>query len=215
MKSILNKIMKGIKNIIFDLGGVILNIDYQLPQIEFKKLGVQQVEDIYSKSNQNKLFDDLETGKINEAQFVEQVQKLSGKNIAHQSIVDAWNSIILDFPLRRLQILEQLQLHYKTFLLSNTNEIHEKCFNTLLQKTCGYPTLAMLFDRIYLSHRVGLRKPNPEIFKLVLEQNNLLPQETLFIDDSIQHIESASSLGLQVIHMKDNMSMEENIFKVP
>ena len=121
MKSILNKIMKGIKNIIFDLGGVILNIDYELPQKEFKKLGVQQVEDIYSKSNQNKLFDDLETGKINEAQFVEQVQKLSGKNISHQSIVDAWNSIILDFPLRRLQILEQLQLHYKTFLLSNTN----------------------------------------------------------------------------------------------
>jgi epoxide hydrolase-like predicted phosphatase len=205
--------MKGIKNIIFDLGGVILNIDYKRPQEEFKKLGIKDVETLYSKQNQVELFDLLETGKISEKEFVQKIKESSDLEIADSEIITAWNSILLEFPLRRLQILQQLQLHYNIYLLSNTNEIHEKAFNEMLKIQCGYPSLALFFDRVYLSHRVGLRKPDPNIFELVINENNLKIEETLFIDDSLQHIESASKLGLKTIHLKDNMTMENDIFR--
>ena len=205
--------MKGIKNIIFDLGGVILNIDYKRPQEEFKKLGIKDVETLYSKQNQVELFDLLETGKISEKEFIQKIKESSDLEIADSEIITAWNSILLEFPLRRLQILQQLQLHYNMYLLSNTNEIHEKAFNEMLKIQCGYPSLALFFDRVYLSHRVGLRKPDPKIFELVINENNLKIEETLFIDDSLQHIESASKLGLKTIHLKDNMTMENDIFR--
>ena len=205
--------MKGIKNIIFDLGGVILNIDYKRPQEEFKKLGIKDVETLYSKQNQVELFDLLETGKISEKEFVQKIKKSSDLEISDSEIITAWNSILLEFPLRRLQILQQLQLHYNIYLLSNTNEIHEKAFNEMLKIQCGYPSLALFFDRVYLSHRVGLRKPDPKIFELVINENNLKIEETLFMDDSLQHIESASKLGLKTIHIKDNMTMENDIFR--
>jgi putative hydrolase of the HAD superfamily len=205
--------MKGIKNIIFDLGGVILNIDYKRPQEEFKKLGIKDVEILYSKQNQVELFDLLETGKISEKEFIQKIKESSDLEITDSEIITAWNSILLEFPLRRLQILQQLQLHYNMYLLSNTNEIHEKAFNEMLKIQCGYPSLALFFDRVYLSHRVGLRKPDPKIFELVINENNLKIEETLFIDDSLQHIESASKLGLKTIHLKDNMTMENDIFR--
>ena len=205
--------MQGIKNIIFDLGGVILNIDYKRPQEEFKKLGIKDVETLYSKQNQVELFDLLETGKISEKEFIQKIKESSDLEISDSEIITAWNSILLEFPLRRLQILQQLQLHYNIYLLSNTNEIHEKAFNEMLKIQCGYPSLALFFDRVYLSHRVGLRKPDPKIFELVINENNLKIEETLFIDDSLQHIESASKLGLKTIHLKDNMTMENDIFR--
>lgn len=205
--------MQGIKNIIFDLGAVVLNIDYLATQRAFTSLGLPDDAAFYSKQSQSDVFDLLETGKISGADFIETIQGMLPSRVPDQQIIDAWNAIILDFPLRRLQILQQLQLHYSIFLLSNTNEIHEKKFNEVLQQTCGYPSLAVFFDKVYLSHRVGLRKPNPEIFQLVLDQNNLLPAETLFIDDSPQHIEAAKALGIQTIHMKEGMCMEDDIFR--
>lgn len=205
--------MKGIKNIIFDLGGVILNIDYKRPQEEFKKLGIKDVETLYSKQNQVELFDLLETGKISEQDFIDKIKEKSDLPISDADIINAWNSILLEFPLRRLQILQQLQLHNNIFLLSNTNIIHEKAFNEMLKIQCGFPSLALFFDKVYLSHRVGLRKPDPKIFELVLSENNLLANETLFIDDSIQHIETANKLGIQTIHVKDGMTMENDIFR--
>jgi glucose-1-phosphatase len=196
---------QAVKNIIFDLGGVILNIDYQRPIEAFKALGI---ETNYSKQEQAEVFDLLETGKMSADEFVEILLKKAKVGTTHQQIEHAWNSIILDFPLRRLQLLQQLQLHYNLYLISNTNAIHEEAFNDLLFRTCGYPGLAVFFDKVYMSHHVGLRKPNPEIFKLVLSENNLQANETLFLDDSLQHIESASALGIQTLHITEGISME-------
>lgn len=205
--------MEGIKNIIFDLGGVILNIDYKLSQVAFEALGIPNFEEMYSKFKQNNLFDELETGLITGTAFIEAI-KLQSKLPLHESdILNAWNAMLLDFPLRRLQILQQLQLHFNTYLLSNTNEIHEKEFNARLQQTCGYPTLAVFFDKIYLSHRIGMRKPNQEVFEKILHDNHLKANETLFIDDSLQHIEGAMRVGLRTIHLKDGMTMETDIFR--
>jgi len=206
--------MEGIRHIIFDLGGVILNIDYRLTQQAFEQLGLKNGGEFYSKQRQHKIFDLLETGKIGEEEFLATVQNVLPGRLQYGEITEAWNAMILDFPLRRLQILQQLQLHYDLFLLSNTNVIHERAYNRVLQLTCGYPSLSVFFDKIYLSHRVGLRKPDVRIFKLVMDENRLKPEQTLFIDDSIQHIESAKSLGIQTIHMLDEMTMENDIFKI-
>jgi glucose-1-phosphatase len=204
--------MTGIKNIIFDLGNVLLNISYEATIKAFEDLGFTNFKEIYSSLKQSNLFDDLETGKINTEQFISAIQNMSNKELTSQQIIDAWNAIILDFPIRNLQILQQLQLHYNIFLLSNTNEIHEACYNKLLMETCGYPTMSVFFDKIYLSHHVGMRKPNIEIYEYVLQDRNLKPSETLFIDDLEANIKGAQKCGLQTIHFTKEMKLEE-VFK--
>lgn len=204
---------EGIRHIIFDLGGVILNIDYQRPVEEFRKLGIAEPDAMYSQQAQNYLFDELETGRLTENEFYQALRKYCPKEVSDGQLRDAWNSILLDFPIRRLQILQQLQLHYDLFLCSNTNAIHEEAFNRILQQTCGYSSLALFFDKVYLSHRVGLRKPDPAIFKRILDDNGLLPHHTLFLDDSQQHIEAAKSLGIQTLWLGNGLTMEKDIFR--
>lgn len=202
--------IKGIKHIIFDLGGVLLNLDYNLTEKAFIEAGVENFGDLYSQLNQSSLFDKLETGKIPVSEFIAEMQKLAP--LTKQQILNAWNAMLLDFPLRRLQILQQLRLYYDLFLLSNTNEIHEVTFNKILMDGNGIPNIGVFFDKVYLSHRVGLRKPEKEIFQLVLEENGLNAEHTLFIDDSPQHIESAKQLGIQTIYLEKGMTIEDNIF---
>jgi FMN phosphatase YigB (HAD superfamily) len=112
-----------------------------------------------------------------------------------------------------LQILQQLRLHYDLFLLSNTNEIHEETFNNILMQAHGIPTIGVFFDKVYYSHRVGLRKPMKEIFERVLAENMLKPEHTLFIDDSPQHIAVAKELGIQTIYLEKGMTIEDDVFK--
>ena len=205
--------MKGIRHIIFDLGGVLINIDYMLTERAFQSAGIGNFHEIYSQLSQTNLFDDLETGKIGAAEFVKALQQKSQNTISESQVLDAWNSMLLDFPLRRLQILQQLRLHYDLFLLSNTNEIHEAAFNKILMNQNGIPNIGVFFDRVYFSHRLGLRKPMKEIFQLVLDENSLKAEHTLFIDDSPQHIEGAKAVGIQTIHLQKGMTIEKNIFK--
>jgi FMN phosphatase YigB (HAD superfamily) len=108
-----------------------------------------------------------------------------------------------------------LQLYYNLFLLSNTNEIHEEAFNGILMRTHGIPNIGVFFDKAYLSHRVGLRKPMKEIFERLMEESGLKPEETLFIDDSPQHVEGAKLLGIQTIYLEKGMTIEGDVFKTP
>jgi HAD superfamily hydrolase (TIGR01509 family) len=204
--------IKGIKHIIFDLGGVLMNIDYMLTEKAFVNLGITDFPQLYSQLNQTNLFDDWETGKIDEDEFLSGLQKAAGVNIAGTDIINAWNAMLLDFPIRRLQILQQLRLHYDLLLLSNTNPWHEAAFNKILYSAHGIPNIGVFFDKVYLSHRVGLRKPSKEIFERILSENNLLAAHTLFIDDSPQHIEGANALGIQTIYMQKGMTIEKDIF---
>lgn len=204
--------IQGIRHIIFDLGGVILNIDYNLTQKAFVDIGITNFDDIYSQLSQTSLFDELEKGNIGKEEFVAELKKVTPVHITESQIITAWNAMLLDFPLRRLQILQQLRLHYDLFLLSNTNEIHEAEFNRILMDVNGIPNIGTFFDKVYLSHRVGLRKPMKEIFERVLTDNTLDPNKTLFIDDSPQHIESAKALGIQTIYLEKGMTIEKDIF---
>lgn len=205
--------LQGIRHIIFDLGGVLLNIDYNATEEAFAELGITDFAERYSQLRQNNFFDDWETGKLCRADFIKGMQKAGSPAIlSEEEVLQAWNAMLLDFPLRRLQLLQQLRLHYDLFLLSNTNEVHEEAFNELLMKTHRFQTIGLFFDRTYLSHRVGKRKPGKEIFLQILEENELLPEHTLFIDDSPQHIATAQTLGTQTIYLEKGMTIEEHIF---
>lgn len=205
--------IQGIRHIVFDLGGVLLNIDYQRTEEAFIASGITNFGHLYSQLKQSPLFDDWEMGKISEQHFISSLQSIAPGILTEEQVITAWNAMLLDFPLRRLQLLQQLRLHYDLFLLSNTNEIHENAFNKILMDGHSIPNIGVFFDRVYLSHRVGLRKPMPEIFQLVLDENSLQPQHTLFIDDSQQHIAAAQKLGIQTIYLEKGMTIENNIFK--
>jgi len=204
--------IKGIKHIVFDFGGVLLNIDYTLTEQAFIALGITQFSRLYSQLQQDNMFDELETGSIQTTAFCDTLRKLAGMPLEDQDIIRAWNAMLLNLPLRRLQLLEQLKHHYDLVLLSNTNEIHEEAFTRIIydeHKT----SIAAFFDRVYFSHRVGMRKPDKEIFERVLQENHFLPEHTLFIDDSPQYIEGAKKLGIQTLYLEKGMTIEEHVFR--
>ncbi len=205
--------LKGIRHIIFDLGGVLINIDYKLTEQAFIDAGINNFPQLYSQLQQSDLFDNLETGKIGRDAFMAAMKEAAHTGITEEQILKAWNAMLLDFPVRRLQILQQLRLYHDLFLLSNTNEIHEETFNNILMHSHGIPNIGVFFDKVYLSHRVGLRKPNKEIFERVLNDNGLKPEHTLFIDDSPQHIEGAKLTGIQTIYLEKGMTIEKDVFK--
>ena len=196
------------KAVILDLGSVILDIDYQLTIDAFKALGYNGFDDQYSKMKQSDTFDLLETGKITEADFIHRM-KQAIPNAMDEEIIAAWNALILDFPAGRFETLMAIKNHHKTFLLSNTNAIHLKEFSKTLKRATGYDSLAPYFDKLYLSHEIGLRKPNPEAFGLILKEQNLEPQDTLFVDDSPQHIDAARKLCINTFHIENGTTLED------
>jgi len=194
--------MKNIKSIIFDLGGVLLNISYQNTIQEFEKLGVENSSAFYSKKSQTNIFNLLETGEISENEFVKVIKK-SCKSVTPKQIIYAWNFMLLDLPKNRINLLINLKKEYQLFLLSNTNEIHINKFKNIMGEE-EYDKFYNLFNKVYYSHEIGMRKPNAEAFRLILDENNLKTKEVLFIDDSPQHIEGAKKLGIQTCHLKDD-----------
>ncbi|GEM_PF-25681 len=192
--------MSLIKNIIFDYGGVILNIDYNRTVKAFKNLGFLEFDQLYSKAIQTDLFDKLEKGLITAEDFYGQIRLITGPPLKDQQIETAWNAIILDMPPDRIQLLEKVKKHYRIFLLSNTNEIHNKLYSRLLLENYGY-TFEDLFEKAYFSYQIGMIKPDPAIFERVLRDNGLGSRETLFIDDSIQHIRGAEKTGIHTFFL--------------
>lgn len=189
---------KHIETIIFDLGGVILDIDYTRTIEAFKGLGIQHFDNLYAQASQTGIFDDFETGKISEHRFIEYLLKaIPNSQCTSKDIILAWNAMLLNWDQRKLDLILRLRSTYKVCLLSNTNSIHKKAFLASLNKQLGITSLDHHFDKIYLSHEIGLRKPNTEVFEFVLENAGSKAETTLFLDDSIQHIEGANSIGIQ------------------
>lgn len=196
-----------VKNIIFDLGGVILNINYSLTINAFIDLGIKNFNELYSQAQQAGLFNDYETGKTNENDFFDALDKKTGVSLKREDAVKAWNAMLLDLPPERIDLLRQLKNKYRLFLLSNTNETHIAAFTASLEKTFKGNPLEAIFEKIYYSCRCGCRKPDEEIFKSVMDENGLKPEETLFIDDSPQHIEAAQKLGLKTVYLEKPLTI--------
>lgn len=186
--------------IIFDLGGVIINLDYNLTTSAFQDLGMKNFHEAYSQLSQNSLFDDFETGKISSQHFINKLLPLLPVGTSANQVVSAWNAMILNVPEKKVELLKKLKNSHRLFLLSNTNDIH--MVKVLREwKKVSETSMEDIFETIFLSHEMGLRKPNPDIFKEVCKQGGLDPNRTLFIDDSPQHIIGAQSLGIQTIHL--------------
>lgn len=189
---------KDIRNIIFDLGGVILNLDYDSTERAFIKLGITNFSELYTQFHANSFFNDFEMGKIEPVTFLQELQSYA-PNISEEDIITAWNAMLLDFPPVRMQFLMNLKNRYRTFLLSNTNAIHHDAFQNIELNAAG--TLENFFEKAYYSHMLGFRKPDPEIFEYVLKENNLQAEETLFIDDNKTNVDAAISLKIKGIHL--------------
>lgn len=185
------------KNIIFDFGGVIINIDYNLTTAAFQNMGLRDFKEQFSKAKQNQLFDLYEKGLITSHEFRTELKTAFNAKPSTEAIDTAWNAMLLDLPKERLDLLQKLKTSHRTFLLSNTNEIHINAIYDSLDKNMGIPDFSVYFEKVYLSYKVKMRKPDAEIFRLVMNENKLNPKETLFIDDSAQHIEGAKKLGIQ------------------
>lgn len=198
-----------IKNIILDFGGVLLNIDYQLTEQAFIKLGCTNFKEIYSQAAQTDLFNKFETGDISETVFFEELKAISGtENLTTSKLKDAWNAMLIHFPVENYLMLKELKKKYRVFLLSNTNQTHITEFEKLVTTTCSVAEFESLFEKIYYSYKMRVRKPDTVCFLQVLHENRLNPKETIFIDDSFQHIEGAGKAGIMAHFLEKNMRTE-------
>ena len=188
--------MTKIKNIIFDLGGVILNLDYTKTDKEFHKLGLNNFSKLYSKKKQSKIFDDFEKGRFSAEKFIFLIKQAEKIKIKDSDFINAWNAMLLEIPKERMDFIKRLKKDYNIYLLSNTNEIHIKKFEADLRKNNWLRDFQDCFDQVYYSSNMGMRKPDYDCFNKVLEDHNLKAHETLFIDDSVQHIEGAKKVGI-------------------
>jgi len=195
-------IMQNIKNIIFDYGNVIFNIDFNQVQQAWKNLGINNADEFYGHRQQDPVFNLLERGEISNAAFRDRIRELAQKtDLTDQQIDDAWNAIFVGIPAGNHELLLKLKTKYRTFLLSNINAIHYDYVHEYLKSEFGIPNNDQFFEKTYYSHLTGKRKPEAAIFEQVLNENSLVPAETLFIDDSPQHLETAKQLGLQTFLM--------------
>ena len=199
-----------IKNIIFDLGDVILNIDVPVASKSFAELSGREQAEILELFSQNALFRQFETGELDEAGFRNYVRKiLDFSDLSDEAIDTAWNSLLLDLPPERVELLQKLAKNYRLFLLSNTSSIHITQVNKILEASTGVEKLEDLFETVFLSYEMGLMKPDPKIYQKVLEQAGLEAEETLFLDDNLANIEAASKLGIDTIHVQKPVTILE------
>jgi len=199
--------MQEIKNIIFDLGGVIINLDQNLTIHEFNKLSAIPFEEIYTQASQMELFNEFDKGKISDFDFFSSLRKQIHYEGPEIDLLYAWNAMLLDVPEKRLDLLVKMKQNYNTFLLSNTCEPHITSFENELYIHHGVKNFNDYFDKVYYSCRTGMRKPHKEIFEFVLKENELLPEETVFIDDSIEHVKGAGECGLNAYLLPKNMEV--------
>ncbi len=195
------------KQIIFDFGGVIINIDYQATINAFEELGISDFDAMYSQAAQSDLFDAIETGRISPQHFINGLLEYLPKRVTPNQAVHAWNAMILDIPRERIDFLLELKKSHQIYLLSNTNSIHiDKALRAW--NAASELDINDTFNHVYLSHEMGMRKPNIEIFEYVCKEQGITPSETLFIDDSIQHIEGAKKAGLHAHHLIEGQSIQ-------
>jgi putative hydrolase of the HAD superfamily len=185
-----------IKNLLLDMGGVILDVSYQRVIETFKSYGIENFDKVYTQAKQVEIIDLFEEGKCSAEEFRDGVRKLVGKELSNEQIDKAWFSMILEIPRDVIQLLGVLKLKYRLFLFSNTNVLHIEYLKKEFERQLGFDLFNCVFDKAFFSNEIHHRKPHPESFKYVLEQAGIEAEETLFIDDSKQHLEGASKVGL-------------------
>jgi putative hydrolase of the HAD superfamily len=189
--------LKNIKNLIFDLGGVILDIDIGKTIVGFRKAGLKEIDTEHITATSYPFFEKYEKGLISTESFRNELRRITRNHLSDEALDAVWNALIVGFDPAKINLLKKLKSEFRTFLLSNTNAMHEVVYNKMLRDTTGIENLEHLFERVFYSHKVHMRKPDPEIFEYVLKETGIIPAETLFIDDALINIESATRLGIK------------------
>ena len=194
--------LKGIRNVVLDLGGVILELDVNRSIELLSVLGLQEEENLDIIFSKYTFFLKFETGRISPDEFIDALAAQLGDHTPKEKIIEAWNAMILGFQPDTIKLLTQLREKYRLFLLSNTNAIHEVYYNDILHMKHGIPNLTDIFEKVYYSHDVNMRKPDHEIFQHVLADSRLNARETLYIDDTEVHVKAAMDLGVHAYYLR-------------
>lgn len=191
-----------VKNLIFDLGGVILDLSVPKTLQAVAKLCGLDADEVTKRFVSGEGFLLYEKGLITEEEFRDYVRKTYSIHASDQEVDAAWNAMLVGLPIAKLQLLQNLMKEYRVFLLSNTNTIHLRYIHdVMLPPVAGVSSLDPYFHRTYYSHLLNKRKPDADIFLQVLEENNLVASESLFLDDNLQNVEGARAVGMQAIHV--------------
>ena len=197
--------MDGVKNIIFDLGGVLINLARVRCLASFEKLGVKDIRQRVTSDYRHKdLFGSLELGLVSVPEFREGIRHLSGLPMTDEQIDEAWISMLGDLPTYRLDLLLELRKSYRLFLLSNTNELHWEWAEQNSFTYKGYKHAEEYFDKVYLSYKLHLQKPDIAIYEHVLADAGIRADETFFIDDSLVNCKAAETLGIRTYTPKSS-----------
>src|SRR5450631_539765 len=192
--------MENVSTIIFDLGGVIMDIDVKQTMNAFSKLGLKNIHEYFGHGFAASFFSDHEAGRISDEDFLQEIKNLLPAEVSHPELIAAWNALLLQFPPERIALLRELKSKYRLFLYSNTNAIHYTKFSEIYQKT--FPgELEDLFEKAYFSHVLGHRKPEITGFELIIAENGLDPKTTLFVDDALMNVEGAIKAGLKGLYL--------------
>lgn len=197
-----------IKNILFDLGGVILDIDVQATLKRFYELGFPSELLQYPNNMTSDLFFKYESGKIGTNEFRNEVRRITGLDVSDEELNEAWNAMIVRIPVKRTQLLDKLKDRYELYMLSNTSPLHAPVFEQMYLEAAGRP-MKDLFKKIYYSFEIGWHKPDAEAWEHVISDARIVPQETLFLDDNIHNIKASQELGFQAIHIHERTSLTD------
>ena len=202
------EILKGIKNIIFDLGGVLLNIDPKKTIEAFGQLGMEQLIGDKGLTYDHDVFYLMEQGKITPEEFRNGVRELLTGKVTDEQIDAAWTAMLLDFPKVRIELVRKLRKDYGIYLFSNTNAIHVLKYQDIFRKQHGFE-VSSLFEKDFHSNEIGFRKPSADSFQKIIRLSGIHPEESLFIDDSLQNVEGAIACGLKGYWLEPGQKIEE------
>lgn len=190
-----------IKAIVFDIGNVLVDISYDTTVQQFQELSDLDFKTILGYHQQSDFFNQYERGEISTSDFLILLKKYLRKDISDEQIIKAWNSMLVTYPAEKIELLKRLKSQFKLYALSNINELHVEELNNKVNQLFGINSFSLLFDKAIYSNEVGMRKPEPRIYNLLIKETGLSPNKILFIDDKLENIESAKQQGIQVLHL--------------
>lgn len=190
-----------INTFIFDLGGVIINLDEKDSYNSLGKIIGKSFSEIQSLVSQSDIFIQHEKGLITDEGFRKGINYLFQCNLFDHQIDSAWNAMLKDIPIERLELLLALRKNHKVIILSNTNAIHIRKFNSILNKVSSENSLNHFADHVFFSHQLNMRKPDIEIYEEVLKRSNSIATESVFMDDKLENLQSANSIGIKTFHI--------------
>ena len=191
-----------IKNLIFDLGGVILDLHFGRTYEAFARAGHRSVEEIRAMMDKSPFFNEYEKGLLTDHEFREAIRRMLQTNLSDEEIDASWIALLGRIPLERLQLVKGLRSKFNVFLLSNTNSIHLRHIDKIVKTVSGEPALHSFFDEAYYSHVLKMRKPEIEIYEHVLKQHQLDPALTLFLDDNLANLQGAEKTGIKTFQVE-------------